>query len=321
MSLRDPTRSAGIRRAGRAIVERRVFELKRELQQTVQQHDLIGLRQRETVPASLMLWAEQPEQKLARGVDALARMVRHRLSNPPDWLTGVVERAVNRGLEQVAQELKAATEHLDASEVVGFQAMWASNEVEGISSETQRRTARHVARAIQVRQTPDFLMRDIRMTLEKITRARLILLVNTAVVRSVNAGKLYGYEANGITRVGVRAEHLPQAHFHDHAFRDKKKRKSKSRMSVSQAGLRARAILTAGLRIPELPMHVKTAGDDKVCDVCSEISADGPYEMDIAFDLIPAHPNCRCAFVAYGSDEYAEMEYERYEDYDDDEDD
>jgi hypothetical protein len=44
-------------------------------------------------------------------------------------------------------------------------------------------------------------------------------------------------------------------------------------------------------------VNVQTAGDDRVCDECDELAADGPYSLDEADDLIPAHPNCRCALV------------------------
>lgn len=44
-------------------------------------------------------------------------------------------------------------------------------------------------------------------------------------------------------------------------------------------------------------VNVQTAGDDRVCDECDDIAAAGPYSLDEAEDLIPAHPNCRCTFV------------------------
>jgi hypothetical protein len=284
-----------------------MFELGRELHQTMQEHDMMGLRARDEVPKTLMLWGEQTDNKLARGAAVMSRIVTQRLADPPEWLTPVVERAVNRGLEQVAQELKEAVDRLDASEVKRFQAAWAANEVEGIANETHRRGARAIARAIQVKQSPEVLMRELRMVLEKITRARLILLVNTAVVRSVNAGKLFGYEQSGITHVGINVEWLPTQNYHDHALHDAVRKKK----TVKQAGRTAKRILATAFDV-EL-VHVLTAGDDKVCEDCRDIAREGPYEISYAQDLIPAHPNCRCAFVPFGDERYAEIE-----EYDDD---
>ena len=48
-------------------------------------------------------------------------------------------------------------------------------------------------------------------------------------------------------------------------------------------------------------VDVLTAGDNNVCPVCEEISEDGPYDLDTAEGLIPAHPFCRCAFVPAGT--------------------
>lgn len=44
-------------------------------------------------------------------------------------------------------------------------------------------------------------------------------------------------------------------------------------------------------------VNVLTAGDDLVCIECEDISASGPYQLDEAETLIPAHPNCRCSFI------------------------
>ena len=48
-------------------------------------------------------------------------------------------------------------------------------------------------------------------------------------------------------------------------------------------------------------LDVLTQGDDRVCDECDGISDGGPYSIGEARSLIPAHPNCRCLFVAAGS--------------------
>lgn len=48
-------------------------------------------------------------------------------------------------------------------------------------------------------------------------------------------------------------------------------------------------------------LDVLTAGDDKVCPICDRISHGGPYTINRARSLIPAHPNCRCMFVPAGS--------------------
>jgi hypothetical protein len=44
-------------------------------------------------------------------------------------------------------------------------------------------------------------------------------------------------------------------------------------------------------------VRVITAEDDDVCVVCEAIADRGPYTINAARALIPAHPHCRCAFV------------------------
>ena len=44
-------------------------------------------------------------------------------------------------------------------------------------------------------------------------------------------------------------------------------------------------------------VNVLTAGDELVCIECQDISEQGPYALDEAEGMIPAHPNCRCSFI------------------------
>ena len=55
-------------------------------------------------------------------------------------------------------------------------------------------------------------------------------------------------------------------------------------------------------------VDVITAGDNLVCEVCEDISLDGPYELDEAEGLIPAHNRCRCAFVPLADRRFAQIE-------------
>ena len=50
---------------------------------------------------------------------------------------------------------------------------------------------------------------------------------------------------------------------------------------------------------------VQTAGDDRVCDECQDIADDGPYTLDEAEGLIPAHNGCRCAYFPWADRRYA----------------
>jgi len=45
-------------------------------------------------------------------------------------------------------------------------------------------------------------------------------------------------------------------------------------------------------------VEIITAGDDIVCDDCLDIEDRNPWTIQEAMELLPMHPNCRCAFAA-----------------------
>lgn len=53
----------------------------------------------------------------------------------------------------------------------------------------------------------------------------------------------------------------------------------------------------AGIMGIDVRAEFQTARDDKVCQICKAIADGGPYTIDTARGIIPAHPNCRCAWV------------------------
>jgi hypothetical protein len=290
-SRRDPTRSAGIRQHGRAQVNHRIFELHSNLRINLQEQDIFGLRIKEQ-PESIFAWLESNAQKLGRAEPMLQNMVETALATPPDWLRETITMAVERGIAQAFKELSKLDFEIDAvdpSETNEFHSTKAANEVQGISWETRRRLLRHVGKAIETRQRPTELMREIRLSLEKITRRRLILLVNTAVVGAINAGKLLTYRAHDVEMVGIEPEWLPDN-------RARRYHPVADHYHPRRVGI---------WRDAEL-VNVLTAGDDSVCEDCEDIAGDGPYTLDEAQGLIPAHPNCRCAFVPLGDRRYAE---------------
>ena len=307
---RDPTRSQGLRRSGRAVVNRKVFELHRQFRETLQERDLVGLRQRNEVPSTFIGFVESSSNRVDRSEAMVRQIVQHVLDS--DWLHELIRRAVQKGVEQVGQELKVDIADIDANDVAMFQSAAATLEVDGIAGETVRRVMRGVVMAIELQWRPEVLMRELRVMLEKITRRRLSLLVNTSVVKGVNGGKLYGYRANGIKQVGIDPEWLPHIHSRDSVVLHDKvvaKKHKTQRLTASQQRRRE-----ARERKMERELgggvEVLTAEDDKVCEDCQDISAGGPYDLDEARGLIPAHPNCRCAFVPVDDERFAEVEHD-----------
>jgi hypothetical protein len=55
-------------------------------------------------------------------------------------------------------------------------------------------------------------------------------------------------------------------------------------------------------------LNVVTAGDDRVCAECEDLAAEGPYSLLEAWGMLPAHVNCRCAFVPFLDKRNQELE-------------
>jgi hypothetical protein len=155
----------------------------------------------------------------------------------------------------------------------------AQRELAGIGAAMTQRIARTVAAHAGTKSHPLAMYRSVLHTLQTVGANRLNAFANVTTVRLHNAGRLAAFRQGGVTAVGVQAERLP------------------AKLSPpSRPPLRSDALLDK--EIPETTLvNVMTAGDDRVCDECDGIAAAGPYDIEAAEGLIPAHPNCRCVFV------------------------
>jgi hypothetical protein len=165
----------------------------------------------------------------------------------------------------------------------------ASQEFAGIAAALVQQVSRQAAGAALGRRKPQPMYRQVLPVLH-VGHARVRAAINTLTVKVHNSGRLAQFRAAGIERVGIEPERLEPRKpsrflkharaVHDHIHRDK--------------------------AAPDEDTDVLTAGDDLVCEECLSIADDGPYTMDEAEILIPAHPNCRCALVPFG--EYTKEE-------------
>jgi hypothetical protein len=307
MNHRDPTKSLALRQRGRGLVNRKVFNVHTLLRQAVLDHDVTGLRSEgPMLPGEIIAWIESKSQKMSRSEMMMRQVVGRELSNEPHWLWKVMADAVEHGIGQAERELKHDMAQLDSTDLGQTHGYMATAEVIGIASETERRMIRHTSHAVLRKRSPEELMREIRATLEKITKLRLHLLVNTGVVRAVNAGKLHAYKHAGIKQVGIDPEWLPHIHDAKRKGRGGKRKAAKALVVAEVVAELLAAIEEEQAKIKLV--NVLTAGDDRVCDDCLDIAEGGPYDIDQASDLIPAHPNCRCSFIPWGDRRFAAIQ-------------
>jgi 8-oxo-dGTP pyrophosphatase MutT (NUDIX family) len=150
-------------------------------------------------------------------------------------------------------------------------------ELQGIMEAVSQQAVRSFANGLLTKQTTSATARAIAQVIDSTGKHRSALLASFAVVRAFSLTTLDHFRAAGLTHVGTVAERA---------------------RGTAPALARDAAIDL----VPSDLVGVLTAEDDAVCPQCEEISADGPYRLDEAERLIPAHPNCRCAFVPWDED-------------------
>lgn len=165
-------------------------------------------------------------------------------------------------------------------------------ELQGICEAVSQRAVRAYAEGALRRQTPSQIGRNIQQVIESIGRKRGDLLVSFMIVRAFGAATLDAFRSRGITHISILPERVTTPPvITDAKAKIKAKAKPKKKSKAKTKNL----------------IEVLTAGDDDVCPTCEEISENGPYTLDEAEALIPAHPRCRCAFVPWDDNRFADV--------------
>lgn len=172
-------------------------------------------------------------------------------------------------------------------------------ELEGIIEAVSQQAVRQVAQGLLSNQRPMAIVRNVLNVIEKVGRNRSNAMIELLVVKAHAEASLDIYEAAGIKAVGLIPESQAQAKPITDAPR---KLGPGSRVSRKQTPSRRTIgrIRTAELNVAKRlgeNVNVRTAGDYLVCPICEGISEDGPYTINTARGLIPAHPHCRCTFI------------------------
>lgn len=184
-------------------------------------------------------------------------------------------------------------------------------ELQGIMEAVSQQSIRAVSEGLLSNKRPMEITRSVLNIIEKIGRTRSEAMIELLVVRAHAEASLDIYEAAGLKAVGLLPEARAQAKVVTDAqaqskaplkAKDAKRSGPGSRSSRTQAPSRTtigrirRAEANVARRLGQ-NVNVRTAGDDDVCAICEAISENGPYSINRARTLIPAHPRCRCAFV------------------------
>lgn len=244
-----------------------------------------------------------------------------------EWASPYVEAAYVSGLEAAA--ILTNTSLGVTRDKFRFYVESVKLELEGIVDVTLQQLGRAAAGGVGFKRGKMATWREMNKVFNKVTVPRLNALANTMTVLIHNAGRLDYLQAAGHKKVGLLPEQrirLPAQRVdhdcgHDHGpakLQDISVIKALKRAGIqiarslqNQFGF-GRGSRTEGPGVfrqwqiereeqrqssVSQMANVETAGDLKVCKTCLDIAARGPYTINHARSLIPAHIGCRCAVV------------------------
>lgn len=227
------------------------------------------------------------------------------------WMRPYLSAAFDEGTKFGQLQAKTIVTHQYAGHRSDALQVLARVELQGIAQAVSQQATRAVANGLLTHQAPMAIVRAVQAAIDKVGRVRSEAMVEMLVVRAHSEASLDVYEAEGIATVGLLPEAVAVQRLGAKDAARKQTKKTGKKVSPSHPhGSRSRgstpstrtqqrirrAELNIAKRLGE-NVNVQTAGDDRVCPTCESISENGPYSINRARTLIPAHPRCRCVFV------------------------
>lgn len=310
--LVDPTQTGKLRARLRGTMALRWRSMRLLARAIIVDHDILGLKAGGlmALPVSVVHNAGSKQQMFQRWFDnALDQAV---LGSDGSVMRPFITAAYLSGVGYAQSTLK----RMVMSSIGGHreEALFqlAVTELQGIMATVSQQATRMAAYGMLTKQKPMAIVRNIWSIIDKVGINRTNAMIELLVVRAHAEATLDIFEAAKVKFVGL----IPEARadinaVRDHAIVDApRKRGAGSRISRKKAPSKRtvqrirRQELALAKRLGER-VRVRTAGDDDVCPVCEAISEEGPYRIDVARSLIPAHPRCRCTFVPADDARYA----------------
>jgi hypothetical protein len=270
MASRDPTHTGKLRQAFRGEAQRRVRTLLTATRDMLVEQSAFGSL---THPMMMVAFFRRSlpteiSTKLDVFTGWFANAIYQSVVQEGQWLRQHALRAYQHGL--LAGERITGKPLISQPDEVYFR--FYTNELEGVADATVQQVARAVSTGLLNREGGLTIYRRVVAVTMKVTEPRLNALGHQIVVQQHNLGLLAQFRSVGVTQVGIVPEMQPR------------KVKLPKRDAVTDQEI----------------VNVLTAGDDAVCAECEDIAANGPYDIDEAETLIPAHPSCRCEFAPAG---------------------
>lgn len=225
------------------------------------------------------------------------------LENDDTLARSYIQGGYDAGARHGRSELEQSVALDRSVDRVGTLSALAFTELQGIVEAVSQQAVRVVASSILTSASASKVAKKIQAVIDSVGVTRSTAMVELLIVKAFAEGTLDVYEAAGVTQVGLLPESVPARRKRatgDSAIEDARKtgpgsRSSRRRTPSSRTIGRIEGLEKSLGRLNRV--NVETAEDDRVCPVCEDISENGPYTINRARALIPAHPRCRCVFV------------------------
>lgn len=314
----DPTNTGKLRSKFRAEMRRRWTQMRVLVTQMIKERDLLAIKS-----GGLMAVHNPGITHAGSKIDVFQRWFDMALGNAVlqgdgSWMRRYLQEAYTAGQQFGFAQAKSKQEHKLAGHHTEALIVLARVELQGVIEAVSQQGLRAVSEGLLGGAKPMAITRSVLNVIEKIGVTRSEAMIELLVVRAHAEASLDVYEAAGIVSVGLvpeaKAKVVADATTQQKATttaKDARKTGPGSRSPRNQTPSRRTigrirsAELNIARRLGE-HVNVRTAGDDDVCPKCEAISEDGPYTINRARTLIPAHPRCRCVFTPAHDNRFAE---------------
>lgn len=291
----DPTGTGSIRSKYRSLSAIRWRSLRTLARRMIIDQDLLTLTAK-----GLMQMANPAVQGGSTKIQMFQRWIDYAmnaavLGGDGSYLRPMIESAYQDGLAFARKQVRRPIMVQIAQDKTDAIFQLAVVELQGIIEAVSQQSVRAVATGLVNNAKPLAILRMIYNSIQTVGISRTNTMIELLVVKAFNEATLDVYAAAKVQKVGLVPEAIVKRTIGDARRTGPGSRVSRkvapSRTTIGRI-TRAERALSRLNRV-----NVRTAGDDDVCPICEGIADDGPYSIDTARSLIPAHPHCRCTFV------------------------
>jgi hypothetical protein len=293
-AMSDPTGTLRLRSRLKGTLRLRWQKLRILAKQIIIDHDLLQLN-----AAGLMPVKQPAVNNGGTKIQAFQRWFDNGLNTivlggDGSVMRPMLNQAYMMGVSFAAGQLGRRVMSGDAQHKMDLIFQLAVTELQGVIEAVSQQAAREVAAGLVLNQSAKQIVAAVQAIIDNVGIVRTAALVDVIVISEFNQAALDSYEAAKVKQVGIIAEAKAKAKVGD-AFGSRISRKvAPSTRTIQRIKKQERQVEALG------NVNVLTAGDDDVCPICEDIADNGPYTINEARSLIPAHPHCRCTFTPVG---------------------